>query len=62
MGTPKEVSNEVINRAVANRMLELFKLYRVCITDAEGVTAVVQKELDDRAKSHGIPRSTVNKM
>ena len=47
MGTPKDVSNEVVNRAVADRMLELFKLYRVCITEAEEVTAVVQKELDD---------------
>ena len=54
LGAPKDVSNEVANRAVADRMLELFKLYRVCIAEAEKVTTVVQTELDDRAKSHGI--------
>ena len=39
-----------------------FELYTVCVTEAEGVTAVIQEELDDSAKSHGISRSTVNKM
>ena len=60
--TSMDVTAGVANRAVADRMLELFKLYTVCITEAEGVTAVVQKELDDRAKSHGISRSMVSKM
>ena len=60
--TSMVVTDGVANRAVADIMLELFKLYTVCIAEAEGVTAVVQTELDDRAKSHGIFRSMVSKM
>ena len=62
MKTSIDVTDGVVNRAVADRMLEMFKLYTVCLTEAVVVTAEVQTELDDRARSHGISRSMVSKM
>ena len=47
--TSIDVTDGVVNRAVADRMLEMFKLYTVCLTEAVVVTAEVQTELDDRA-------------
>ena len=57
-----EVARSVAIRAVGERMLELYRLYAICITDAVAVTEVVQTEPDERANKHGISKQTIEQM
>ena len=57
-----EVSRSLAIGAVGERMLELYRLYAICKSDAVAVTDVVQTELNKRAIKHGISKQMIEQM